>query len=132
MTTDTDDRTTDRAGLEGQTRAELLEICRGRGLHATAWKKERMLAALMGQDGPVAETKKDNVLASQLERRWDDAGSPSAERLKLEKELALRTGRCLSKNGCKCEAYVVGMKDTFGWQMCECQHTNWSHAIVKV
>lgn len=118
--------------LAGKTRADLLEMCRARGLKATAWRKEQMFAALTGQDEPVEKAPKKNVLAGQLEKRRDDAGSLDAERRKLKEQLALCTGHCLSKNGCKCEAYVPGDHDAFHWPIClTCSHTQHSHAKVE-
>ena len=123
----------DPAELEGKTRAELLELCRARGLKATAWKRDRMHAALTGQDEPVEKAPKKNVLAGQLEKRRDDAGSLDAERRKIKEQLALRTGHCLSKNGCKCGAYVHGARDAFNWEICvECGHCRWTHATVEL
>lgn len=117
--------------LQGKTRAELLTFCQSRGFKATAWAKDRMLAALTGQDEPVESKPKKNVLAGQLEKRRDDAGSLDAERRKIKEQLALRTGHCLSKNGCKCEAYVPGGHDAFHWPVClTCTHTQHSHAEV--
>lgn len=117
----------DPSELVGKTRAELLEMCRAAGFKATAWKRERMAAVLTGDEVEVP-TKK-NVLAGQLEKRRDDAGALDAERRKIKEKLALRTGHCLSKNGCRCEAYVPGGQDAFHWPIClTCAHTQHAHA----
>lgn len=130
--------TVEATELEGKTREQLLEMCRARGLAATAWRRERMHAVLTGAEeapAPKPRAKADgggNALAAQLEQRRLEKGQQDQEAARARREhLAKRTGRCLSKNGCQCEAYEPGKKDAFGWQMCECQHTDWSHAVVE-
>lgn len=67
--------------------------------------------------------KKDkNPLAEALMAR--EAGDNRASVLE---RLATRLGGCLSASGCSCEAWETGKKDAFGWQLCECQHTQWAH-----
>jgi hypothetical protein len=113
--------------LAGKTRAELLELCRARGLKATAWKRDRMHAALTGQDVPVPEPRK-NVLAGQLEARREENGSGSDARRAAENR-EKRTGACQSL-ACSygCEAYAFERRDAFGWHTCVCGHTQWGHA----
>lgn len=66
--------------------------------------------------------KRANPLAEALSRR-----EPGDNRATLAERLAKQTGRCLSANGCRCEAYEQGSRDVFGWQLCVCTHTNHSH-----
>lgn len=127
--TDTDtenlDSTLDPGALEGKTRAELLDLCKARGLKASAWKRDRMFAELTGSEAPAAPVARENKLAQQLEAR------ETVSVASVQARLALRTGRCVSQSGCKCEKYEADRKDAFGWQTCECGHTNWSHDIVE-
>lgn len=118
--------------LAGKTRADLLEMCRARGLKATAWKRDRMFAALTGQDEAMAPAPKKNVLASQLERKRDEAESGDAAVRKAQENMAKRTGKCLS-TVCllQCQAYEKGHKDAFHWQLCSCGHTQWAHAVAE-
>lgn len=116
------------AELEGMTRAQILDLCKARGLSATAWKRGRMIAVLTGQEeAPAASTrvKKEsgNVLAQQLARR-DQVVSED-----ISAKLAKRTGACQSASACECTGYAKGRRDAFGWQMCVCQHTQWAHAV---
>jgi hypothetical protein len=119
----------DPAELEGKTRAELLELCRARGLKATAWKRGRMEAALTGQDEPVEKTPKANVLAGQLEKRREERENGDAAAKRARENMLKRTGACQS-TVCKagCQAFELGEKDAFGWTMCLCGHTMWAHS----
>jgi hypothetical protein len=131
MTTDAETRTIDPAELEGKTRAELLELCRARGLKATAWKRDRMAAALTGQDEPVEKTPKANVLAGQLEAKRLEREDPGAEARKARESRLKRNGACQSRNGCRCEAYEYARRDAFHWELCSCGHTQWAHAVAE-
>lgn len=118
----------DPAELEGKTRAELLELCRSRGLKATAWKRDRMFAALTGQDEPVEKAPKKNVLADQLDARREER-SGEADAKKARENMLKRTGACQS-TVCRagCQEFELGEKDAFGWTMCLCGHTMWAHS----
>ena len=70
------------------------------------------------------------MLASQLRARRDE-GIDSAESRKRAEEMAKRTGKCMSVCGCRCEAYEPGGKDAFGWQLCQCSHTQHAHSKVS-
>ena len=126
------------AELEGKSRAELLEMCRARGLAATAWKKERMAQALLSGEEPAARATVGRVkdpspgalLATQLSARAAQEGRDAAVRRAREERLK-RTGPCQSRNGCACEVYEPAGSDAFGWQLCACQHTQWAHAEEK-
>lgn len=112
------------AHLEGKSRAELLEYCKQAGLKATAWKRDRMHAVLTGVVDKTETTPVTAVIAEQLERRETGDLAKRALELRLK-----RTGRCLSTVcDALCESYLAGVKDAFGWQLCECGHTQWAHA----
>jgi len=123
----------DPAELAGMGRAQLLELCRARGLAATAWKKERMAQALATGEAPRARPARAGAPAGAAGIRDQLAARREAEGLdaaaaKARAKMEARTGRCLSASGCACEAWEAGMKDAHGWQLCECQHTQWTHA----
>lgn len=115
------------ADIEGKTRAELLEMCRARGLAATAWKKERMEQALLTGEQPARRPAREPAqraaIAEQLEERESGAEAAKALASRL-----LRTGRCLSTT-CEigCQGYEEGARDAFRWQLCTCGHTQWAH-----
>jgi hypothetical protein len=75
---------TDLASL---SRAELLERCRAAGLAATAWKKERMLSALIDLAGEAAEAATAEEFDAALE-----AAEPAEAEVRLQRRR--ETGWC--------------------------------------
>lgn len=116
--------------LAGKTRAQLLELCRARGLKATAWKRDQMYQALTGSlpEPPAGKAPGKNALASQLERRREAAEDGAAAAKKAKEALAQRNGHCAA-TGCTCPSYQPVWRDAFGWECChDCRHTRWAHS----
>ena len=118
--------------LKGKSRAELLELCRARGMKATGWKKERMLQEL---GSPAVETEKPDLEAAKkaIEEKQaetqDKVEAPATgkEASALERMKA-RTGHCAAI-GCTCEVWLPnGMDGNRFWPTCSCGHTQWVHA----
>lgn len=114
----------DASELEGKTRADLLELCRARGLRATGWKRDRMFAALTGGEQPAAKRQvAPSAGTVPAAKRGDGEVAAKAREHRLQ-----RTGACEAVV-CKaaCPAYEEVGKDDFGWHTCLCGHTQWAH-----
>lgn len=110
--------------VEGKTRAVLLELCRERGLKATGWKRDRMVAALTGGVEPEPAKKPERARVQERQRPDGQSSGPS-----LAEKLAERTGACEAQHCTeRCETWEPGYKDSFGWQNCVCGHTQHVHA----
>ncbi len=130
MTTDALTLPLPTEALAGKTRADLLELCRQAGFKATAWKRERMAAALTGAEEPPAP--KANVLAGQLDKRREERETGDQAVAKALANRLKRTGACQSTVcAIQCQQYEEGHKDAFHWQLCTCGHTQWAHAVAE-
>lgn len=118
--------------LAGKSRAELLELCKERGLKATGWKKERMLQELgspaIETEKPDPEAAKKAVEEKQAETQDKVEAPATGKEASLQERMKARTGYCAAI-GCTCESWLPeGMDVNRFWPMCACGHTQWSHA----
>lgn len=127
--------------LKGKTRAELLELCRARGMKATGWKRDRMFAELTGEtpppkpaSGPDRAAAAEAIAQKQeeTEKPDSDVAPKGAKAKSLKERLASRTGSCFAV-GCKCESWIPGEMDVNRlWHMCaDCTHTQWVHSVAE-
>lgn len=116
--------------LAGKSRAELLELCKERGLKATGWKKERMLQELAGgsTEKPDPEAVKEAIKEKQAETETKAEAPATGKEASLQERMKSRTGYCVAI-GCSCEAWLPdGMDANRFWPMCSCGHSQWVHA----
>lgn len=140
--------------LKGKTRAELLELCRARGMKATGWKRDRMFTELTGEtpppkpasgpdraaaaeavakkqeetEKPDPEAAKKAVKEKQAETQ-DKVEAPATDKeASLHERMKARTGYCAAIS-CACASWFPnGMDANRFWPMCDCGHTQWVHA----